>query len=119
MSGATDQMLDITESDGAIRLTLTDAAIDDKMRRAVGQSIEVLNRRLNASGTKETNVQRQGVDRVLIEVPGLQDTTKLKQLVGTTAKLTFRLVADASDPPSEVETLQAAAGRRNSRRRSG
>ncbi len=110
LSGATDRMLNIADSDGAIRLTLTDAAINDKVRRAVGQSIEVLNRRLNASGTKETNVQRQGADRVLIEVPGLQDTTKLKQLVGTTAKLTFRLVADANTPPSEVETLKMQQG---------
>jgi preprotein translocase subunit SecD len=111
LSGATDRLLNIADSgDGAIKLTLTDAAINDKMRRAVGQSIEVLNRRLNASGTKETNVQRQGADRVLIEVPGLQDTTKLKQLVGTTAKLTFRLVADANDPPSEVETLKMQEG---------
>jgi preprotein translocase subunit SecD len=110
LSGATDRLLKISDGDGAIRLTLTDAAINDKVRRAVGQSIEVLNRRLNASGTKETNVQRQGSDRVLIEVPGLQDTTQLKKLVGTTAKLTFRLVADASTPPSEVETLKMQQG---------
>ncbi len=111
LSGATDRLLDITDSgDGGIRLTLTDAAINDKVRRAVGQSIEVLNRRLNASGTKETNVQQQGADRVLIEVPGLQDTTKLKQLVGTTAKLEFRLVADANDPPNEIETLKQQQG---------
>jgi preprotein translocase subunit SecD len=110
LAGAGERTLDISENDNAIRLTLTDAAINDKVRRAVGQSIEVLNRRLNASGTKETNVQRQGADRVLIEVPGLQDTTELKKLVGTTAKLTFRLVADASDPPSEVETLKQAQG---------
>jgi SecD/SecF fusion protein len=110
LTGATDRMLTIAEGDGAIRLTLTDAAINDKIRRAVSQSIEVLNRRLNASGTKETNVQRQGADRVLIEVPGLQDTTKLKQLVGTTAKMTFRLVGDSNDPPGEVENLDQAQG---------
>ena len=111
ISGATDRLLDIDDTgDGGIRLTLTDAAINDKVRRAVAQSIEVLNRRLNASGTKETNVQQQGADRVLIEVPGLQDTTKLKQLVGTTAKLEFRLVADAGDPPSDVETLKQQQG---------
>ena len=110
LSGAADRNLSIAENGNAIRLTLTDAAINDKVRRAVSQSIEVLNRRLNASGTKETNVQRQGSDRVLIEVPGLQDTTELKKLVGTTAKLTFRLVADANDPPSEVETLKQAQG---------
>ena len=111
ISGATGNTLDISDTgDGGIRLTLTDAAINDKVRRAVAQSIEVLNRRLNASGTKETNVQREGADRVLIEVPGLQDTTKLKELVGTTAKLEFRLVADANDPPNEVETLKQQQG---------
>ena len=111
ISGATDRLLDISDSgDGAIRLTLTDAAISDKVSRAVGQSIEVLNRRLNASGTKETNVQRQGADRVLIEVPGLQDTTELKKLVGTTAKMTFRLVADPNTPPGEVENLKQQQG---------
>ena len=97
---------------------LTEAAMTDKIRRAVRQSIEVLNRRLNGSGTKETNVQQQGADRVLIEVPGLQDTTKLKDLLGTTAKLEFRLVADAGDPPSEVEMLPQRRAAR-SRWRSG
>src|SRR5579863_3411182 len=55
IAGATGHLLDISDGgDGAIRLTLTDAAINDKVSRAIGQSIEVLNRRLNASGTKET-----------------------------------------------------------------
>ena len=71
----------------------------------------MLNRRLNGAGTKETNVQQQGADRILIEVPGLQDTTKVKDLLGATAKLEFRLVADPGDPPSEVEVLPQAAGR--------
>ena len=111
LSGATDRMLDIADTgDGAIRLTLTEAAVTDKVRRAVAQSIEVLNRRLNASGTKETNVQQQGADRVLVEAPGVQDTTDLKKLVGTTAKLEFRLVADRNDPPNEIETLKQQEG---------
>jgi preprotein translocase subunit SecD len=111
LSGSLEHTLDVTDAgDGGIRLTLTDAAINDKVRRAVAQSIEVLNRRLNASGTKETNVQQQGNDRVLVEAPGVQDTTKLKQLVGTTAKMEFRLVADASDSPADVETLKEKQG---------
>ena len=111
LTGATGHMLDIADTgDGAIRATLTDAAISEKVRRAVSQSIEVLNRRLNGSGTKETNVQQQGVDRVLVEVPGLQDTTKLKDLLGATAKLEFRLVADAGEPPEDVEILPQQQG---------
>ena len=76
----------------------------------MAQSIEVLNRRLNGTGTKETNVQQQGVDRVLIEVPGLQDTTKLKELLGATAKLEFRLVADAGEAPGDFEVLPMKQG---------
>jgi protein-export membrane protein SecD len=111
ISGATGHSLDVSDNgSGAIQLTLTEAAITDKIRRAVTQSIEVLNRRLNGSGTKETNVQQQGVDRVLIEVPGLQDTTKLKELLGATAKLEFRLVADANAAPGDVEELPQQQG---------
>ena len=130
LTGATGHTLDISDTgDGAIQLQLTEAAITEKIRHAVTQSIEVLNRRLNGAGTKETNVQQQGADRILIEVPGLQDTTKVKDLLGATAKLEFRLVADPGDPPSEVEILPQQqggtitgaeardGGRRGSRRR--
>ncbi|MBV8471868.1 MAG: protein translocase subunit SecD, partial [Hyphomicrobiales bacterium] len=111
LTGATGHSLDIADTgDGAIQLQLTDVAINDRIRRAVQQSIEVLNRRLNGAGTKETNVQQEGVDRILIEVPGLQDTTKVKELLGATAKLEFRLVADPGDPPSEFEQLPQVQG---------
>src|SRR5271170_7752890 len=110
-SGATGRSLDVSDTgDGAIRVTLTDTAINEKIRRAVSQSIEVLNRRLNGSGTKETNVQQQGVDRIVVEAPGLQDTSKLKELLGATAKLTFQLVADAGGSPDDVETLPQQQG---------
>src|SRR5271170_4907243 len=98
-SGATGRSLDVS-----------DTAINEKIRRAVSQSIEVLNRRLNGSGTKETNVQQQGVDRIVVEAPGVQDTSKLKDLLGATAKLTFQLVADAGEPPDDVETLPQQQG---------
>jgi preprotein translocase subunit SecD len=111
LTGATGHTLDISDNgDGAIQLQLTEAATTDKVRHAVSQSIEVLNRRLNGAGTKETNVQQQGADRILIEVPGLQDTTKVKDLLGATAKLEFRLVADPGDPPSESEVLPQVQG---------
>ena len=110
-SGATGHSLDVSDNrDGAILVALTDAAISEKIRGAVTQSIEVLNRRLNGSGTKETNVQRQGRDRILVEAPGVQDTSELKKLLGATAKLEFRLVGDANDPPEEVETLPQQQG---------
>jgi SecD/SecF fusion protein len=97
---------DVTESDnGLIQFTVTDAGIESKVRRAVEQSIEVLRRRVDALGTTEPNIQRQGDDRVLVEVPGLQDTAKLKEILGTTAKLEFRLVAEPGADPADIELL--------------
>ncbi|HEY5226610.1 MAG TPA: protein translocase subunit SecD [Methylovirgula sp.] len=90
---------------GVVQVTLTDAAINDKVRRAVEQSIEVLRRRVDALGTTEPNIQRQGNDRILVEVPGLQNPERLKQILGTTAKLEFRLVAQPGEDPSNVEML--------------
>jgi len=109
--GTSGHTLDITQtSDAAILLALTDAAINDKIRRAITQSIEVLRRRVDALGTTEPNIQQQGADRVLVEVPGLQDTTRLKELLGTTAKLEFRLEADPGDPPGDFEYLPQQQG---------
>src|SRR5271157_6036301 len=71
LAGGNGRSLEVTQTDAGVQLALTDAAIADKVRHAVTQSIEVLNRRVNAMGTKETVVEQQGANRVLIEVPGL------------------------------------------------
>ncbi|MGP0058070.1 MAG: protein translocase subunit SecD [Beijerinckiaceae bacterium] len=98
--------LDIKESgDGLIQMFITDAAVNAKIRHAVDQSIEVLRRRVDALGTTEPNIQRQGNDRILVEVPGLQDPDKLKSILGTTAKLEFRLEAKPGDDPADYELL--------------
>jgi SecD/SecF fusion protein len=98
--------LDVKDSaEGVIQVFVTDAAVAERIRRAVEQSIEVLRRRVDALGTTEPNIQREGDDRILVEVPGLQDPDKLKQILGTTAKLEFRLVANPGEDPSEYEML--------------
>src|ERR1700730_15269960 len=100
-------VFDVRKNDnGLIQFTVTEAGIDSKVRRAVEQSIEVLRRRVDALGTTEPNIQRQGADRILVEVPGLQDTSKLKEILGTTAKLEFRLVAEPGADPADVESLE-------------
>jgi SecD/SecF fusion protein len=105
-STARSPAFDVTENDdGLIQFTVTEAGVDSKVRRAVEQSIEVLRRRVDALGTTEPNIQREGNDRILVEVPGLQDTRKLKEILGTTAKLEFRLVAEPGADPSDVELL--------------
>jgi preprotein translocase subunit SecD len=77
---------------GLIRLTVPQAAVTERIRQAVEQSIQIVERRVNELGTVEPLIQRQGVDRILVQVPGLQDPTRLKELLGKTAKLDFRMV---------------------------
>ena len=90
---------------GPITINVTDAGVTDTVRRAVDQSIEVIRRRVDALGTTEPLIEREGNDRILVEVPGLQDPDKLKQILGTTAKLEFRLVAEPGENPADVEQL--------------
>ena len=102
-----DAPLDVTESDdGIVRVSITDAGVTDKVRRGVEQSIEVIRRRIDALGTREPSIQRQGDDRVMVQVPGLQNPQQLKDILGQTAKLEFRLVADPGQSPSETEPLE-------------
>src|SRR5437879_2604052 len=77
---------------GLIRLTVPQAAVTERIRQAVEQSIQIVERRVNELGTVEPLIQRQGIDRILVQVPGLQDPTRLKELLGKTAKLDFRMV---------------------------
>lgn len=77
---------------GLINLKPTDQGIDQRVQNAISTSIETINRRINALGTAESTVVRQGKDRILIQYPGLQDTTQLKKLIGETAKLAFHEV---------------------------
>ncbi len=90
-----------SEPGGLFRLTLTDPAILERVRQAVEQSIQIIERRVNELGTVEPLIQRQGTDRILVQVPGLQDPTRLKELLGKTAKLDFRMV-DVSVSPEQA-----------------
>jgi len=90
---------------GLIRLTVPQAAVTDRIRQTIEQSIQIVERRVNQLGTVEPVIQRQGTDRILVQVPGLQDPTELKRILGKTAKMEFRMV-DTTVPPD-----QAAQGR--------
>ncbi len=86
---------------GLIRLTVPQAAITDRIRQTIEQSIQIVERRVNQLGTVEPVIQRQGTDRILVQVPGLQDPTRLKELLGKTAKMEFRMV-DTTVPPDQA-----------------
>ena len=103
----------VNAGNGVIQLTITEPAIIERVSQVVDQSIQIVERRVNELGTVEPLIQRQGSDRILVQVPGLQDPTRLKELLGKTAKLDFRMVdtsmtveqALQSRPPPESEIL--------------
>jgi len=98
--------LEVRDSgDGLVQILVTDAGVTDKVRHAVDQSIEVIRRRVDALGTREPSIQREGDDRIIVQVPGLQDPEQLKTILGQTAKLEFRLVAEPGQSQSELEEL--------------
>jgi len=103
LGGSGQRSLDVTTEPGnLIRLTLTEPAIVARVRQSVDQSIQIIERRVNELGTVEPLIQREGADRILVQVPGLQDPTRLKQLLGKTAKLDFRMV-DANVSPEQAQ----------------
>lgn len=110
-SGAVSNDFDIRRQGEAIAFEPTRAGLEAKIGRAIQQSLEIIGRRINALGTTEPTIQRQGIDRILIQVPGLQDPERLKALLGQTAKLQFRLVCEAQPqtpgerPPPDCEEV--------------
>ena len=94
---------------GVLRYTLTDEGLDYRLGSALTQSIEVVGRRVNELGTTEPIIQRQGNDRILVQVPGLQDPQRLKDILGQTAKLTFQMV-DQTMPVQEAIEGRPPAG---------
>ncbi|MCY6380593.1 protein translocase subunit SecDF [Hoeflea prorocentri] len=86
---------------GLLRITLTEEGINHRISSAVSQSIEVVRRRVDELGTTEPVIQRQGTDRILVQVPGFDDPQRLKDILNQTAKLTFHLV-DRSMPAEEA-----------------
>lgn len=83
---------------GKISIAMTEDAILKAKRSAVEQSIEIVRRRIDETGTKEPNIQRQGDDRILIQLPGIDNPEDVKRLLGKTAKMTFHLVNHTVTP---------------------
>lgn len=91
-----DKDLEITgASSGLLTLRLSEAEKGARRQAALAQSIEIVRRRVDETGTSEPFIQQQGDDRILVQLPGLQDPTRIKNLLGKTAKLQFRMVDDS------------------------
>ena len=105
-----------------IVITPTEAGLQHRITDAISAAIETVRRRVDAMGTTEPQIVRQGSDRILVQVPGLQDTAQLKELIGKTARLTFHEVhptisrrGGAQD--ARAHGLQDLSGRRPGGRR--
>ena len=87
--------LDIVGKNDEIIVRLSDAERRATDNRTMQQALEIIRRRIDEVGTREPTIQRQGSDRILIQVPGIGSASELKQLIGTTAQLTFQPVIAA------------------------
>lgn len=94
-----------SEGDNSLRAVMSDERLREAREYAVQQNINILRNRVNQLGVAEPLVQRQGADRIVVELPGIQDTARAKEILGATATLEFRLVN------SNVDRTAAAAGR--------
>jgi preprotein translocase subunit SecD len=89
---AVDPGLTVSGQGDTIRVAYSEQDLFRKKKEVVDQSIEILRRRVDETGTIEPTIVRQGDDRILLQVPGIKDTTDLKRKINQTAKLTFHLV---------------------------
>jgi len=94
---------------GLFQFNITDQGIDYRMAQAVTQTVEVIRGRIDELGTTEPVIQRQGTDRIIVQVPGLDDPQRLKDLIGTTARLTFQMV-DVTTPVEDAINTRPPAG---------
>jgi protein-export membrane protein SecD len=107
--------LDLTiGNDGAVEIKFSEAAARAEQVDAVTRSIEVIRKRIDETGTKEPTIIRQGDDRIVVQLPGVKDPQRLKEIIGTTAKMTFRLVdetaAVSGQLPPTSEWVPSAEG---------
>jgi protein-export membrane protein SecD len=110
-TGTSVRLFSISEQDLQFTFTLSDKGIDHQIRRAIQQSLKIVERRINSLGTTEPTIQQQGSNRIMVQVPGIQDPEQVKRVVGQTAKLTFQLVCETQattstdKPPPDCKAL--------------
>lgn len=96
LTGQRDWNIEIVDGNRFV-LTPTKAGLDIAVDTAMESATDVIRRRIDGAGTREPTIIRQGSNRIVVQVPGLDDPEKLKQLLGQTAKLEFRLVDETAD----------------------
>ncbi|HUF46137.1 MAG TPA: protein translocase subunit SecDF, partial [Aestuariivirgaceae bacterium] len=109
--GDTAPEFEVRRQGDQVVFAFTEEGVNAKIGRAIEQSLEIVGQRINALGTTEPTIQQQGLDRILVQVPGLEDPQRVKDILGRTARLQFRLLCDdqpqqpGERPPPECEAL--------------
>ncbi len=86
--------VEVNENSGQFQVYFSDAELVVIKQNLIKQSIEIIRRRIDENGTKEPTIQAQGEDRILLQVPGIENSSELKSLLGKTAKMTFHFLAE-------------------------
>ena len=93
---------DANETEFSLIITIKDEVLLETQRLALQQNITTLRKRVNELGVAEPVIQRQGLKRVVVQLPGVQDTARAKAILGATATLEFRLVDEGHEPQEAV-----------------
>jgi preprotein translocase subunit SecD len=97
----TDTVTEMAD-DGTVTLHYPQRVMAERLSQVVEQSLEIVRRRIDQLGTREPAIQREGTDRIVVQLPGVKDPGRVKELLGKTARLTFQMVDD-SVTPAEAE----------------
>ena len=91
-----------------VTFALSTTGLSSARDMAIEQNLSILRKRVEELGVSEPTIQRQGADRIVVELPGVQDTARAKELLGATATLEFRLVNDAVNPEAATRGIVPA-----------
>jgi len=110
-AGGSVNLFDLARDGQLFTFSFSPQGLDAKIALAVSQSLRIVENRINALGTSEPVIQQQGKDRIVVQLPGIQNPDQVKSVIGRTAKLTFQLLCEAQpttpgqNPPPECQSF--------------
>ena len=94
--------INITTDEDKVAVAYSDLFIKEQKTKLLEQSLEIVRRRIDESGTKEILIQPQGLERIILQVPGIKDPERLKNILGKTAKMSFHLLHDKNPVVNDI-----------------
>ena len=113
--GALSNLYDVAKTDTGFTLSVNDKGREAKIAKAVQLSLKIIENRINGSGVAETTVLQQGADRIVVQLPGVQNVDQILDILGKTAKLTFQLLCEEQPagnalPPPDCKSYPLKEG---------